>query len=140
MDRKISIGFLFAVVLAIFGLALCRSNRGPVDIHNSRISADWEGVYAGTIPSAGGSGINVRLKLNQDETFELNYQYVDKSDDVFTWTGVFQWDENGSDITLDINDVPFHYKVGENKVFQLDMYGRLITGNLADDYVLRKEL
>jgi len=139
MNRKIGTVFLFTVVCAVFGLALCRSNQGPVGIHHSGSSADWEGVYTGTIPSASGSGIDVRLKLNQDETFKLNYKYLDKSDNVFTWTGSFQWNDNGNDITLNVNDVPHYYKVGENKLIQLDMNGKLITGSLADDYVLQKE-
>jgi len=129
---------ILMAILAIFGLAACASSKGPVDIHNAKISANWSGVYTGTIPSASGSGINVHLKLNQNETFELRYDYLDKPSNPFISKGSFKWDDAGDIITLDITDAPPHYKVGENKLIQLDMEGNLITGKLADDYVLRK--
>ena len=130
-------------VIAIFGLGACHSKQEPakqetVDIHNSETSLDWEGVYTGTIPSASGSGINVRLKIGADEKFELNYEYVGKPD-TFTWTGSFKWDDAGSIIILDKEDIPHYYKVAENKLIQFDMEGKEITGSLADDYILKKE-
>jgi len=137
MNKKMFL--VLMAVIAIFGLVSCASSKGPVDMHNSKISVDWSGVYTGTIPSASGSGINVQLKLNQDETFELKYEYIDKPENPFAWKGSFKWDDNGNNIKLDISDAPPHYKVGENKLFQLDMEGKKITGNLADNYVLRKE-
>jgi len=138
MNGKALVFILMAI--AIFGLGSCASSKGPVDIHNSRISVDWAGVYTGTIPSASGSGINVRLKLNQNDTFELNYEYLDKPENLFTWSGSFKWDNNGEVITLDNVDAPHYYKVAENKLIQLDMKGKPITGKLADNYVLTKEL
>jgi len=136
MNKK---AFFILMAVAIFGLGSCASNRGAVDIHNSRISLDWEGVYTGTIPSASGAGINVRMKLNRDDSFEMRYEYVDKSENPFTWTGSFKWDNKGEVITLDISEAPPHYRVGEKKLIQLDMKGKPITGNLADNYVLTKE-
>jgi uncharacterized lipoprotein NlpE involved in copper resistance len=137
MKRKAFIIFLAALV--VFGLGSCLSNKGFDKDHNARNSLDWEGVYTGTIPSASGPGIDVRLKLNRDQTFELNYKYLDRPGSPFNWTGSFQWDDTGSIITLNVKDVPPHYKVGENKLIQLDMSGKQISGNLADNYVLKKE-
>ena len=107
--------------------------------HNSRNSLDWDGTYTGIIPSASVSGINVQITLNSDETFLLNYQYIDRSDDVYTRTGTFKWDNSGSIITLDIQDIPPFYKVGENTLTQLDMHGNIIDGELAENYVLIKQ-
>jgi uncharacterized lipoprotein NlpE involved in copper resistance len=84
-------------------------------------------------------GINVRIILNKDETYIVNYQYIGRSDQVFTYTGTFKWDERGNTITLDSDVIPPHYRVGENTLTQLDMRGRLIRGELADYYVLRKQ-
>jgi len=137
MNRK-ALGFILMAALAISGLDSCRSNQ-RVDIHNSKNSVDWDGVYTGTIPSASGTGINVRLKLNTDQSFELRYEYPDKSDKPFNWAGSFQWDVTGNIITLAVADAPPHYKVGENKLIQLDMKGKPISGKLADNYVLKKE-
>ncbi|MDR2730970.1 MAG: copper resistance protein NlpE [Treponema sp.] len=129
MNRKIFI-YLFLTALVISGLCSCFSKN----------SLDWEGVYTGTIPSASGSGINVRMKLNLDQSFELNYEYLDKPDNTFNWTGTFQWDKKESIITLDITDAPSYYKVAQNKLIQLDTNAKPISGKLADNYVLNKEL
>jgi uncharacterized lipoprotein NlpE involved in copper resistance len=98
------------------------------------------GVYTGTIPSASGPGIDVRLKFNDDQNFELNYKYPDRPGSPFNWTGSFKWDDEGEIITLNITDAPPHYRVVPNRLIQLDMNGKRISGKLADSYVLKKEL
>jgi uncharacterized lipoprotein NlpE involved in copper resistance len=140
MNRKIFIIFLLMAVLVTFGLVSCLSNKGIDKDHNARNSLDWQGVYTGTIPSASSPGIDVRLRLNRDQSFELNYVYIDRSDGPFNWTGSFKWDDAGEIITLDIIDAPSHYKAAENKLIQLDLNGKQISGGLADNYVLKKEL
>jgi uncharacterized lipoprotein NlpE involved in copper resistance len=139
MKKSISI---LTAALVVFGLSACQTTSKEegqaIDAaHNSRNSVNWEGVYTGTIPAADGPGINVRITLNLDETYEIWYQYIDRPEE-FTEKGVFTWDESGGNITLDIRDWPPYYKVGENILFQLDMEGNVITGSLADDYILHK--
>jgi uncharacterized lipoprotein NlpE involved in copper resistance len=139
MKKNIHFCSIFWTALLLFSLNACRSTQSThVDTHNSRISVDWEGVYAGIIPAADGPGIDVHIALNFDETFELHYEYLDKPGHGFTAKGAFSWDDTGNFITLDIRGVPPYYKVGENLLIQLDMEGRTITGKLADNYVLRK--
>ncbi|MDR2924193.1 MAG: copper resistance protein NlpE [Treponema sp.] len=130
--------FSLMLLMAVFGLGSCLSNKGA-DTHTSKNTLDWAGVYTGTIPSASGTGIDVRMKLIMDQSFELNYVYLDKPDGSFGWTGSFQWDEKTGIIKLDINDAPPYYKVVENMLIQLDMNGKPITGMLADNYVLKKQ-
>ena len=135
MNRK---AFIFILVIGIFGLGSCLSNKGAVDSHNSRNSLDWAGVYTGITPAASASGINVRLQLNKDNTYELTYDYIDRPGNSFTNTGSFKWNDTGDIINLGIADTPSYYKLAENKLIQLDMSGKEITGNLADYYVLKK--
>ena len=47
-------------------------------------------------------------------------------------------DKTGSIITLNIKDISPHYKVGENTLTQLDLDGNEISGELAENYILRK--
>jgi hypothetical protein len=55
--------------------------------------------------------------------------------------GQFSWNEDGSIITLtNIDSAPNQYKVGETRIWQLNVDGKLITGDLADHYVLTKSL
>jgi len=140
MKRKVSI-FVLIVALVVTGLGSCNKPKssGPVDIHNSRISIDWAGVYTGTIPSASGMGIDVRMQINEDSTYELTYDYIDKPDYSFSFKGSFKWDDTGNVIIIDIAEAPSYYRVAQNKLIQLDMEGNQITGDLADDYVFMKE-
>jgi uncharacterized lipoprotein NlpE involved in copper resistance len=130
---------LFMAVLAISGLSSCLSSGGAVESHNSKTSLDWAGVYIGTIPAADGEGINVRMKLNKDNTYELTYEYIGKPANTFTNTGSFKWNNTGDIINLGLAETPSYYKAAENKLIQLDMEGKPITGNLADMYVLNKQ-
>jgi uncharacterized lipoprotein NlpE involved in copper resistance len=127
-------------VFIIFGLGSCRTNpvvdtdiSKTVDIHNSRISVDWNGTYSGIIPSADGPGISVLIVLNLDETFELNYSYLKDPENLFTSQGSFKWNNDGRIITLEVEDWPPYYWVGQNKLTQLDMEGNVIAGELAEN-------
>ena len=129
----------FAVVLTLFLLNLFSCGTTS---HNSRNSIDWAGVYKGVIPSAGGEGINVKFTLNTDETYTVEYQYIGKSDEIFTRTGTFTWNSEGDTILLageSEDGFPSYYKVGENTLTHLDLAGNIITGDLADMYVLHKQ-
>ena len=138
MNRKTLLVSLLAAVLIISGLGSCATSKG-LDAHNSKNSLDWAGVYTGIIPAADGPGINVRLRLNSDESFTLSYEYVDRPNNQFDSTGSFKWDNKGSTVILDVKNMPPYYKVVENALIQLDMKGKQIKGNLANDYVLKKE-
>ncbi|GHV71832.1 hypothetical protein AGMMS49928_25590 [Spirochaetia bacterium] len=135
---KKTILLITAVAVSLWGIAACTSTGKAIDAaHNSRNSVDWPGVYRGVIPGAD-SAINVEITLGEDGTYTLSYQYIDKSDEVFTSSGTFTWDDAGSVITLDVKDMPPYYQVGENRLIQLDMAGKKISGDLADMYILKK--
>ncbi len=112
----------------------------PDSAHNSRNSLDWAGTYTGTTPCADCRGIETRLTLSYDETYELTTRYIGKSDSLFKKDGSFTWNETGSKIALDVDasSRPSEYLVQENRVIQLDMNGEQITGDLAGSYVLEK--
>jgi uncharacterized lipoprotein NlpE involved in copper resistance len=117
------------------------SNSAYVESDNSENSLDWEGVYTGIIPCADCSGIQVRITLHSDNTYRMDYQYLGKDANKETFEGTFQWNEEGSVITLgnlDKKAFPVYYKVGENVIIQLDTEGNEITGQLAENYVLAK--
>ncbi|GHV17621.1 hypothetical protein FACS189493_5550 [Spirochaetia bacterium] len=132
---------VFAAALSFFGLGACGSTGKAIDAaHNSRNSVNWAGVYRGVVPAADGPGINVEITLDYGGNYSMSYQYIDRGEEVFTEDGTFQWNDAGSTITLDVEDMPPHYQVGENILIQLDMAGKRITGDLADNYILKKVL
>ncbi|RAJ23095.1 copper resistance protein NlpE [Pedobacter cryoconitis] len=108
--------------------------------HSSKNALDWDGTYKGIVPCADCEGIETTLVLGKELTYALRTKYLGKSDaKVFEEKGKFSWDKNGRIITLEgIKDAPNKYFVGENKIIQLDMNGKEITGEQADLYILKK--
>lgn len=115
--------------------------ESPIVSHNSQNSLDWQGTYKGVTPCADCEGIETKIILNADLTFTLETKYLGKGDvKVFQETGSFVWDKTGGIIKLEgLKGRPAQYKVGENQLIQLDMEGNVITGSLAEKYVLTKE-
>lgn len=113
-----------------------------VDMHNSRTSLDWAGVYEGTTPCADCEGIKTVLELNDNDTFVIAQTYLGKQDDneSFNESGSFTWDDSGSKITLKMQDRTLMFKVGEDHVTMLDSEGKLIGDELAEYYVLKKKV
>lgn len=106
---------------------------------NSQNSLDWPGTYTGTLPCADCEGIITTISLSKDLTFKRTTVYKGKSITPFEESGNFAWDKGGSSITMQgITNAPARYLVGENKLVQLDMEGKVITGELKDAYVLKK--
>ncbi|HWS59575.1 MAG TPA: copper resistance protein NlpE [Flavobacterium sp.] len=116
------------------------SNSIPVDSHNSQNSLDWQGTYKGVTPCADCEGIETEIVLNTDLTFTLKTKYLGKGNGkIFQEAGSFVWDKTGGIISLEgLKGRPSQYKVGENRLIQLDMKGNVITGDLAEKYVLTK--
>lgn len=109
------------------------------DMHNAQISLDWNGTYKGITPCADCEGIETEVTLNKDLTYLIKTKYKGKGDKVFEETGDFKWDKTGSIVILEgLKDRSSQFFVGENTLTQLDMDGKRITGNLAENYVLKK--
>lgn len=105
---------------------------------NSRNSLDWEGLYAGVVPCADCEGINTMLSL-KDSLFVLRTYYLGRESHPTHTTGTFSWSNDGGSIILSgIDDGPTRFKVGENRLFQLDMEGNAIESTLKNKYILIK--
>lgn len=96
---------------------------GPADMHNSRDSLDWEGVYEGVLPCADCPGIKTRLTLQRDGSFELTTQYLERQVAPQGAHGQFTWNAAGSAITLDAAGAGPQYQVSEGRLIQLEMDG-----------------
>lgn len=121
----------------------------PVPIGDtSRTSLDWNGTYSGVTPCASCEGINTVLTLNLDNTYVLETSYLGEEQPgqkpkVFAEAGAFKWEQAGNKISL-MGDAsspsPQQFQVGENQLFMLDKEGQRITGSLAQDYRLVKQV
>lgn len=93
-------------------------------------------MYEGVLPCASCEGIQTTLTLQADNSFELKSIYLGKDESIFKVAGKFDWDSNGSKITLSDGS---KYLVGENQLLMLDTEGNRITGGLAEHYILKKK-
>jgi len=146
--KKIILSVMAACLF--LGVSACKQNNTTekfdehsiATYHNSQNSLDWAGVYRGIIPAADTPGIKIEITLNWDGTFVAVYEYIGGDSITFKYSGRFTWDANGRTITLEDMDkskFPVHYQVGEGVLFQLDLQGNRITGNLADKYIFKQE-
>jgi uncharacterized lipoprotein NlpE involved in copper resistance len=104
----------------------------------SENALDWPGTYEAVVPCADCPGIKTSLTLNNDKTFSITKEYLEKKSKNQD-KGTFQWDAAGSAITLKGKTASYKYKVGENILIQLDMDGQEITGPNKDLYVFKKK-
>ena len=111
----------------------------PPDMHTSQIALDYYGTYKGVVPCADCEGIETIILLKENEKYEVAIKYLGKSDAVYKESGHFSWGDDGRIITLEgLENRASQYQVGENKLFQLDLEGNRIKGNLAQKYILEK--
>lgn len=134
------------IVLGLIGLFSC--NNGAIkadktqvpDGHNAQNSLDCSGTYSGNLPCADCDYIDTELTLYSNLTYVLISKYAGKvqpfSD---TLSGSFVWRGNNVKLEGIIKDErPSMFKIEENQVRHLDMEGKIITGDLAKLYVMKK--
>lgn len=110
----------------------------PDPAHYARVSLDYWGHYKGTIPCADCEGIKIAITLSKGDLFEIERQYLGKSETIFSERGSFEWDDTGNIIILKGISPPNKYFVSENRLFHLDEEGRKIRGALEEKYILNK--
>ncbi len=102
-------------------------------------SVTWEGAYSGTLPCASCPGIETRLILKDDKTYELSSTYIDEKDGKFNDKGTFKFSNDGSFITLtDSKDAKEQkvFFVGEGYVWMAEKVG---DRSMKKEYRLVKE-
>ena len=134
---------LLLVFLVTAGIIACVSNPAAKRTQDLTTVSNWEGSYYGSIPAANGPGINVYITLFANQTFVFIYEYIDRPGITVTKRGDFNWRENKTVVVLETEPpetgtFPPYYRLGKDCLFQLDMKGKAITGNLADHYILKK--
>ena len=138
-----------ALVLASCGGASRRQAAGTtetaeagtemVDMHNAENALDYHGTYKGTLPAADCPGIVTTLTLSADGRYALHMEYLER-DVAFDEQGAFEVEGDLLVLTPDDGGQGGCYKVEENRLRMLDGDRKPITGELADHYVLQKEI
>ena len=140
---------LHFITISVLALAIMSCKTGEktstlnLTAHNSHNSLDWAGTYRDTLPCADCEGILTEIVLNSDLSYKMGTSYLGKDGKIFRSEGKFSWSKDGSTITLngvDATKESNQYKVGENKLIKLDINGKVVTGNLADKYIITKQM
>jgi len=91
------------------------------------------------LPCADCEGIKTTITLKSDGSFDRSVEYLGKNGKPVTDSGKFEWDKNGSVISLIDKNTNQKYQVGENQIIHLDQTGNKIKGSLAEKYILVKK-
>ena len=91
-----------------------------VDLHNSRNSLDWSGVYEGIVTCQDSPGALTRLTLDRNDRFELTRRALVRGATPNTATGRFAWQPDGNRIVLDTADGAQGFAIGEGRVIVLE--------------------
>lgn len=131
------------LVLLTFSILSCDVQKpaeiGIDQLHNAFNSLDWQGSYRGTLPCADCNGIQTIIRLNADQSFRIEETYLGKNTQPIISSGKFQI--NAADNTIQLEGrSPGKYKVAENRLIQLDIQGKEISGAMKELYVLKKEI
>ncbi|UYW01207.1 copper resistance protein NlpE [Flavobacterium agricola] len=143
---------LFSFV-ASFALLSCKKNDANAnaeevvveevvavpDGSNAETALDWAGTYTATLPCADCPGINATVVLNDDNTFEVTYDYIDNPTNKLVDKGTFTWFNNGNAIETTGDGERAKYKVIENGLVQLDQDGNEVVSDMKELYVYKKQ-
>lgn len=112
------------------------------DMHNAENSLDIAGTYKGLLPCADCEGIETTLKLNNDQSFVLEEAYKGKKEAMKSEMKG-KWVIHENTITLqfskEVQDRILQYRAEENQLRTLDQQGKVIEGDLANHYILKKQ-
>jgi copper homeostasis protein (lipoprotein) len=134
-------------ILSIGFMTSCNSASNKIASTDSMLKAVAPGtsaaaVYAGTLPCGDCEGIDVSLQLNSDSSYFMNSVYkgsrVDSNRNSFKDTGT--WTMHGVDtLILSQKRNAIKYIKTDSTLTQLDGNGNIITGPLADMFILHKK-
>lgn len=106
-----------------------------VDHHTAQNSLDWAGEYKGIIPCADCPGIEMTVKIGQDQSIEIKSVYQSR-DTEFIEDSDFEWLEDGMRIHSQVDEQNYYFRIEENRIVYLDKEGDKINSDL--NYTLEK--
>lgn len=107
-----------------------------IDGHTSKTSLDWPGIYKGVIPCADCPGIEMTVKLSEDQKIEIKSVYQSR-DSEFIEDSEFEWLDDGLRIYSEIDEQKYYFKIEENRIVYLDQEGNKVNSDL--NYTLKKQ-
>ena len=98
----------------------------------------WVGHYAGSLPCTDCPGIRTLLSLYENHTYILSMKREGSNSLPSIMRGSFSWNADHTVVQLDQNAQNRRYQVLSGSARLLNKDGSLITGVLADRYILKQ--
>ncbi|MCQ8104681.1 copper resistance protein NlpE [Methylomonas sp. SURF-2] len=139
--KKVPGFLLFLLLISAHGQVSAEAEKtADGDSYHGHKSLDWPGIYNGLLPCADCYGVKTSLALNKNNTYILIYQYTGKSPKDFVEKGKFSWGEKNNTIILTPRkgNASRQFLIGDNTLTELDGKGKLISGEQAARYILRR--
>jgi heat shock protein HslJ len=99
----------------------------------------WGGSYLGFLPCADCDGILTTITLDNNMNYRLKLKYLGKPGSAYISRGKFSWTGGGNVIVLDTAGYGLQFAVAQGMLTQLNRYGDMDTGELAEKYILTRE-
>ncbi len=143
MMKKLSI-LLFALAAIVFIGCNNAKQKNAENVDASKdvmASENFYGTYEGTLPCADCPGIKTVLTINDDTTYELKSEYLEKEDGNFNQSGVYELAHDGKVLVLitPSSGEKIYYRILDSAVALTDETGALNEGELAEFYILKKK-
>ena len=103
------------------------------------VAPSYLGEYEGTIPCADCPGIKVNLKLDDDTTYNLKEEYLEKKDGKMEYTGNYTVENDLITLIRPSTNEKTYYKIQANAVEMCDSTGKVAEGATAGKYTLTKK-
>jgi copper homeostasis protein (lipoprotein) len=100
---------------------------------------DWEGAYLGVVPCPNCEGIQTMIKLNKDNTYTIQTKYLGKGTDILEDKGKIYWNSDGFNLLLLNGSDSSFIKLSLNQITLLDAEGKVVSGEYASFYNLKKD-
>lgn len=133
--------FTFSLALLLSAILFsCDSPPEPLQgtVKEPEMAREAAGVYAGEVPCASCAGIDYRINLRPDFTYEARMVYKGEpaEQDTVELSGSYGFTEDGI-LVLEKEEPGMNYfRVEPARLRMLNLEGKEITGELADKYVL----
>jgi uncharacterized lipoprotein NlpE involved in copper resistance len=130
------------IMVCLMGFLSCKSSKpATAEVANPQQSLSWDGTYTGILPCTDCQSEQTTLTLGKDMMYKVTIKYNGKTDGEHKYVGRFNWNPEGSMITLSPpfeGGMPHSYMVGQNTLTLIDMNARVIKGKNVKSYVLTK--
>lgn len=146
--KKLSLVAMFALALTITSCTGKQTSNNAQDADTVTVVAEEEvvapaanyyGTYEGTLPCADCSGIKTVLTLNDDTTYDLTQEYLEK-EPAFNESGTYTVENDLVTLITPSSGNKTYYKILDGKLaLTPDSTGTMVEGEMAEHYILTKK-